>query len=70
MNISLKTLGVGALLSSSLLILSSCEDFLDRPTEDSYNTENYYSSDAACISGVNYLSKKSFCALIIDTAWL
>lgn len=55
MNISFKTLGVGALLSSSLLILSSCEDFLDRPTEDSYNTENYYSSDAACISGVNYL---------------
>ena len=55
MNISFKTLGVGALLSSSLLILPSCEDFLDRPTEDNYNTENYYNSDAACISGVNYL---------------
>lgn len=55
MNISLKTLGVGALLSSSLLIMTSCEDFLDRPTEDNYNTENYYASDAACISGVNYL---------------
>lgn len=35
--------------------MTSCEDFLDRPTEDSYNTENYYGSDAACISGVNYL---------------
>lgn len=34
---------------------TSCEDFLDRPTEDNYNTENYYASDAACISGVNYL---------------
>ena len=55
MNISFKTLGVGALLSSSLLIMTSCEDFLDRPTEDNYNTENYYASDAACISGVNYL---------------
>ncbi len=55
MNISFKTLGVGALLSSSLLILSSCDDFLDRPTEDNYNTENYYTSDDACISGVNYL---------------
>lgn len=35
--------------------LSSCDDFLDRPVEDNYNTENYYHSDAACISGVNYL---------------
>lgn len=35
--------------------MTSCDDFLDRPTEDSYNTENYYASDAACISGVNYL---------------
>ncbi len=53
--ISLKTLGVGALLSSSLMLLPSCDDFLDRPTEDNYNTENYYASDDACISGVNYL---------------
>ena len=35
--------------------LSSCSSFLDKPVEDSYNTENYYTSDAACISGVNYL---------------
>ena len=35
--------------------MTSCDDFLDRPTEDNYNTENYYASDAACISGVNYL---------------
>lgn len=35
--------------------LTSCESFLDRPVEDNYNTENYYTSDAACISGVNYL---------------
>lgn len=35
--------------------LASCDDFLDRPVEDNYNTENYYSSDAACVSGVNYL---------------
>lgn len=37
------------------LSLTSCEDFLNRPVEDSYNTDNYYASDAACISGVNYL---------------
>ena len=48
MNISFKTLGVGALLSSSLLIMTSCEDFLDRPTEDNYNTENYYASADCC----------------------
>ena len=35
--------------------MTSCDDFLDRPTEDNYNTENYYASDDACISGVNYL---------------
>lgn len=55
MNISLKkALGVGAILTSSLLA-TSCDDFLDRPTEDNYNTENFYASDEACISGVNYL---------------
>ena len=35
--------------------LTSCKDFLDRPVEDSYNTENFYSDDASCIRGVNYL---------------
>lgn len=35
--------------------MTSCGDFLDRPAEDSYNTDNYYESDAACIAGVNYL---------------
>lgn len=35
--------------------MTSCEDFLDRPVEDNYNTENYYTDDASCIRGVNYL---------------
>lgn len=35
--------------------MTSCEDFLERPTEDSYNVDNYYTSDEAVISGVNYL---------------
>ena len=48
-------MGVGMLFSAALVCFTSCDDFLDRPTEDSYNTENYYSSDEACISGVNYL---------------
>lgn len=34
---------------------ASCNDFLDRPSEDSYNTDNYYQTDNQCIAGVNYL---------------
>lgn len=36
--------------------MTSCSDFLDKPVEDNYNTENFYDGDEACISGVNYLS--------------
>lgn len=35
--------------------MTSCDDFLDRPAKDAYNTDNYYANDAACIAGVNYL---------------
>lgn len=34
---------------------TSCEDFLDRPAEDTYNTGNYYQTDDQCYQGVNYL---------------
>lgn len=37
------------------LSVSSCEDFLNRPTEDSYTTEDYYQTDEECYNGVNYL---------------
>ena len=33
----------------------SCEDFLDRPTEDNYNESNFYQNDEQCVQGVNYL---------------
>ncbi len=35
--------------------MTSCDDFLDRPTEDGYTTEQFYKSDAECRSGVNHL---------------
>lgn len=35
--------------------LTSCEDFLNRPTEDNYNVDNFYQNDEQCIQGVNYL---------------
>ena len=33
----------------------SCSDFLNRPSEDSYTTEQYYKNDTQCEQGVNYL---------------
>ena len=34
---------------------TSCDDFLDRPAEDSYNVDNYYANDEQCDAGVFYL---------------
>ena len=45
-------------VASAMLLtlgMTSCEDFLEKPVEDNYNTENYYTDDASCIRGVNYL---------------
>ena len=33
----------------------SCQEFLNRPSEDNYNTSNFYQNDDQCIQGVNYL---------------
>ena len=41
-----KTIACIALIG---LTMTSCEDFLDRPTEDGYDTSNYYSNDAQCL---------------------
>lgn len=40
------------LLSSSV---SSCDKFLDRPTEDGYNIDNFYQNDDQCFQAVNVL---------------
>ncbi len=43
-------------LSVAVLIgAASCEKFLDRPSEDSYNSSNFYQDEQQCIQGVNYL---------------
>lgn len=34
---------------------TSCESFLDRPAEDTYNTDNFYKNNEQCYQGVNYL---------------
>ena len=53
-NIFAKVLGLAA-MSSTVLGLTSCEDFLDRPAEDSYNADNFYSNDVAVAASVGYL---------------
>lgn len=53
-NIFLKSLGL-AVVAATGICLTSCEDFLDRPTEDSYNGDNYYANDAAVKASVGYL---------------
>lgn len=35
--------------------ICSCDDFLDRPTEDTYNESTFYQNDEQCVQGVNYL---------------
>ena len=37
------------------LLVVSCSDFLDRPSEDSYTTDQYYKNDTQVIQGVNYI---------------
>ena len=36
-------------------LATSCNDFLDRPAEDSYNAGTFYKDDNQCLQGVNYL---------------
>ncbi len=49
---SIKYIAAAAVLG---LGMTSCEDFLDRPTEDSYVASGYYKTDADCIAAVDYL---------------
>ena len=42
-------------VAASLSLLVACSDFLDRPSKDSYTTDNYYQDDTQVIQGVNYL---------------
>ena len=35
----------GAMVGMLALSLTSCEEFLNRPTEDNYNVDNFYLND-------------------------
>ena len=45
----------GMMAGILVLSLGSCQDFLNRPTEDGYNVSNFYKNDAQVEQGVNYL---------------
>ena len=36
-----------------LLLMSGCEDFLNRPTEDNYTVDSFYKTDEQCFQAVN-----------------
>lgn len=52
----LKYIPTLALALTMGLGFTSCEDFLDRPKEDGYNSGNFYQTNEQCLQGVNYLS--------------
>ena len=45
----------GMMVGVLALGLSSCQEFLNRPAEDNYNTGVFYKTDAQVEMGVNYL---------------
>ena len=62
---NLKYMAVAIALS---MTASSCGDFLDRPTEDSYNEDNYYDTDDQCISATNYLYNSPWYDSSVDSS--
>ena len=52
---TIKYLYIACALTAGTVLMSSCNDFLDRPAEDSYNAGTFYKDDNQCVQGVNYL---------------
>ncbi|MBP1676377.1 MAG: glycan metabolism protein [Bacteroidetes bacterium] len=48
--LNIKSLAVATIL---LVGMTSCDDFLNRPTEDSYTIDGFYQTDAQCFQAVN-----------------
>ena len=45
----------GVMVGALALSMASCQDFLNRPTEDNYNVDNFYKNDEQVEQGVNFL---------------
>ena len=52
---NMKNILKGIVIAGSLLFAVSCQDFLNRPTEDNYTTASFYQTDEQVLQGVNYL---------------
>lgn len=52
---NMKNIFRGIIIAGSLLVAVSCEDFLNRPTEDNYTTAGFYQTNEQVLQGVNYL---------------
>ena len=52
---NMKNMYKGFAIIAAVLAFASCEKFLNRPTEDNYNVDNFYQNDQQCEQGVNYL---------------
>ena len=50
----------GVMVGALALSMASCQDFLNRPTEDNYNVDNFYQNDDQVEQGVNYLYNSSW----------
>lgn len=51
----MKNILKGIVIAGALLSAASCQEFLNRPTVDNYNTSNFYQTDEQVLQGVNYL---------------
>ncbi len=53
----MKRYNIKSVVAASLLAITAtgCSDFLDQPADDTYTADTYYTSDDACVAGVNYL---------------
>ncbi len=50
---SLKNIKIICLIALLPITLFSCEDFLNRPTEDNFNVDNFYQNEEQCFQAVN-----------------
>ena len=51
----MKSIIKSIIIAGTAMVALSCQDFLNRPTEDNYNTSNFYKTDEQVEQGVNYL---------------
>ena len=51
----LKNIFKGMMVGAVALSFAACQDFLNRPTEDNYNVDNFYQNDDQVEQGVNFL---------------